>query len=108
MRLLNNAHNAAHLPNRHGHDTGVAADSRRFFSSNTRWDAEHYPDFSWTRVLTSLLGAVVLVIASLVLGRFEAVGGIAVLLLLVGVVWTGLALRVLAIKLTSGKGHRRA
>lgn len=106
--MLNNAHNAAHLPNRHGHDTGEAADSRRFFSSNTRWDAEHYPDFSWARVLTSLLGAAMLVIASLVLGRLEAVGGIAVLLLLVGVVWTGLALRVLAIKLATGKGRRPA
>lgn len=103
MRFVNNAHNAVHLPHRHGHDTGAAADSRRFFSSNTRWDAEHYPDFSWSRVLSSLLGAVVLVIASLILGRIEAVGGVAVLLLLVGVVWTGLALRILAIKLATGK-----
>lgn len=102
MRLLTNAHNAAHLPNRHGHDTGMAAGSERFFSANTRWDAEHHSDFSWARVLSSLLGAVVLVIASLVLGRIEAFGGIAVLLLLVGVVWTGLSLRVLAIKLATG------
>ncbi|MEN0653089.1 MULTISPECIES: hypothetical protein [Hyphobacterium] len=86
----------------------MAADSRRFFSSNTCRDAEHYPDFSWSRVLSSLLGAVVLVIASLVLGRIEAVGGIAVLLLLVGVVWTGLSLRVLAIKLTTGKDRSAA
>ncbi|HAQ34541.1 MAG TPA: hypothetical protein DCQ53_04160 [Alphaproteobacteria bacterium] len=108
MRLLSNAHNAAHLPHRHGHDTGTAADSRRFFSSDTRWEAEHHSDFSWMRVLTSLVGAVMLVITSLVLGRVEALGGVAVLLLLVGVVWTGLSLRVTAIKLTTRKAPHSA
>ena len=106
--MLSNAHNAAHLPNRHGHDTGTAADSRRFFSSNTRWTAEHYPDFSWARVLTSLLGAMLLIVTSLVLGRVEALGGVPVLLLLVGVVRAALAVRVVAIKLTSGKARHTA
>lgn len=103
MRTLQNAHNASELPNRHGHDTGSAAQSARFFSQSTARLASHYSDVSWARILMNVLGAIGLVAVS----RIPAMGGFAPFMLITGIVWGAVSLRVLMVK-SAGQFDRKA
>lgn len=106
MSRLDTAHNAARLPNRHGRDTGSAAEARRFFSQNTRQIADSYGDLGWARVGMNGLGAVLLLAAALGLGRFQESGIVPLALLGVGVIWGGMTLRIAMAKLAAGFQRR--
>ena len=103
MRTLQNAHNASELPNRHGHDTGSAAQARRFFSQSTRQLAHRYLDISWSRATLNVLGA----IALLGVSRIPAMGGFGPFMLLTGMIWGFMALRVLTLKSAGLLGSSR-
>jgi hypothetical protein len=94
MRTLQNAHNASELPNRHGHDTGSAAQARRFFSQSTRQLAHRYLDVSWARATLNVVGAIALIAVS----RIPAMGALGPFMLITGIVWGFMALRVLTLK----------
>lgn len=94
MRSLQNAHNASELPHRHGHDTGMAAESERFFSQSTAKLAARYFDVSWSRIILNVCGAIGLIAVS----RIPAMGGFAPFLLIIGLVWGAVSLRVLMVK----------
>jgi len=102
MRTLQNAHNASELPNRHGHDTGAAAASARFFSQSTARLASHYFDVSWTRVGLNIIGALGLIAVS----RVPGLGGFAPFLLITGLVWAAVSGRVAMVKATGRLGRR--
>lgn len=102
MRTLQNAHNASELPNRHGHDTGAAATSARFFSQSTARLASSYFDISWTRVSLNILGAIGLVAVS----RIPAMGDFAPFLLIIGLVWAAVSGRVAMVKAAGRLGRR--
>lgn len=101
MRTLQSAHDATHLPHRHGHDAGPAAASSRFFSRNTARLADRFPDIAWPRAL----GAAAASLAALAVGAAGLAGALSPALVIGGAVAALMTLRVLAFKIAGLLGR---